>query len=493
VFETVLIANRGEIAVRVIRTCQRLGLKTIAVYSEADSGAMHVRLADDAVLLGPAPAPQSYVDATKVLEAAKVSGAQAVHPGYGFLAENAGFARRVAEAGLTWIGPPPDAIETMGDKVRARNAMAAAGVPVAPGTTEPVTEVADAVAAAAEIGYPLMVKAVAGGGGIGMSAVDGEPALRIAFETARTRAERFFGSPAILLERYLAPARHVEVQVLGLADGRVVALGERDCSVQRRHQKVAEETPSPGITPALRERMHAAALQAARAVNYRGAGTVECLVPTGQHPAVQHPAAQDPAVQHPAAQDPAAQDPAGQHPAGQHPVGQHPAAEPDQFYFLEMNTRLQVEHPVTELVTGIDLVEQQLLIAAGRPPTFDPDNPPARRGHAVEFRIYAEDPKRFLPGPGMIRTWQEPSGEGIRVDSGYSAGDTVTPYYDPLMAKLCAWGPDRDAALERLRGAVAEFVVEGPKCNLPFFAELLANAEFVSGRYDTGLVSRMRS
>jgi acetyl-CoA carboxylase biotin carboxylase subunit len=451
VFETVLIANRGEIAVRVIRTCQRLGLKTVAVYSEADAGAMHVRLADDAILLGPAPAPQSYVDATKVLEAAKVSGAQAVHPGYGFLAENAGFARRVVEAGLTWIGPPADAIETMGDKVRARNAMAAAGVPVAPGTTEPVTEVADAVAAAAEIGYPLMVKAAAGGGGIGMSAVDGEPALRTAFETARTRAERFFGSSEILLERYLAPSRHVEVQVLGLADGRVVALGERDCSVQRRHQKVAEETPSPGVTPALRERMHAAAVRAARAVNYRGAGTVECLVPTGP-------------------------DPAG----------------PDQFYFLEMNTRLQVEHPVTELVTGIDLVEQQLLVAAGRPPTFDPDHPPAPRGHAVEFRIYAEDPKRFLPGPGTIRTWQEPSGEGIRVDSGYSAGDTVTPYYDPLMAKLCAWGPDRDAALERLRAAAAEFVVEGPKCNLPFLTELLANAEFASGRYDTGLVSRMR-
>jgi len=458
VFETVLIANRGEIAVRVIRTCQRLGLKTIAVYSEADSGAMHVRLADDAVLLGPAPAPQSYMDPTKVLEAAKVSGAQAVHPGYGFLAENAGFARRVAEAGLIWIGPPADAIETMGDKVRARNAIAAAGVPVAPGSTDPLTEVADAVAAAAEIGYPLMVKAAAGGGGIGMSAVDGEPALRTAFETAQTRAERFFGSPAILLERYLAPARHVEVQVLGLADGRVVALGERDCSVQRRHQKVAEETPSPGVTPALRERMHAAAVQAARAVNYRSAGTVECLVPTAQDPAAQNP-----------------------------------TAEPDQFYFLEMNTRLQVEHPVTELVTGIDLVEQQLLVAAGRPPTFDPDNPPAPRGHAVEFRVYAEDPKRFLPGPGVIRTWQEPSGEGIRVDSGYSAGDTVTPYYDPLMAKLCAWGPDRDAALERLRGAVAEFVVEGPKCNLLFFAELLANAEFVSGRYDTGLVSRMRS
>jgi acetyl-CoA carboxylase biotin carboxylase subunit len=452
VFETVLVANRAEIAVRVIRTCQRLGLKAVAVYSEADAGARHVRAADDAVLLGPAPAAQSYLDMDKVLEAAKVSGAQAVHPGYGFLAESADFARLVTEAGLTWIGPPADAIETMGDKVAARNAMAAAGVPVVPGSTDPLTGVEDAVRAAAGIGYPLMVKAAAGGGGIGMSAVDGEAALRAAFETARTRAERFFGSPSVLLEQYLAPARHVEVQVLGLADGRVVALGERDCSVQRRHQKVAEETPSPGVSPRLRERMVAAAVQAAYAVGYRSAGTVECLVPAGEDPDMQ----------------------------------------PERFYFLEMNTRLQVEHPVTELVTGIDLVEQQLRIAAGEPPTFDPDHPPAGRGHAVEFRVYAEDPKRFLPGPGRITAWREPAGDGIRVDSGYAAGDVVTPYYDPLMAKLCAWGPDRDAALDRLRTAVADFAVEGPKCNLPFFAELLGNAEFASGRYDTGLVSRMR-
>jgi acetyl-CoA carboxylase biotin carboxylase subunit len=448
VFETVLVANRAEIAARVIRTCQRMGLKTVAVYSEADAGGVHVRLADDAVLLGPAPAPQSYLDIDRVLEAARVSGAEAVHPGYGFLAENAGFARRVTDAGLIWIGPPADAIEAMGDKVTARNAMAAAGVPVAPGSTEPVTELSVAVEAAEQVGYPLMVKAAAGGGGIGMSAVDGEAALRTAFETARTRAERFFGSPAILLERYVSPARHVEVQVLGLTDGRVVALGERDCSVQRRHQKVAEETPSPALTPPLRERMLAAAVQAARAVHYRGAGTIEFLVSADQ---------------------------------------------PDHFYFLEMNTRLQVEHPVTELVTGIDLVEQQLLIAAGQPPTFDPDRPPEPTGHAVELRVYAEDPKRFLPGPGTITAWREPTGDGIRVDAGYAAGDTVTPYYDPLMAKLCAWGADRDAALDRLRTAVAQFVIEGPKCNLPFFTELLGNPEFVSGRYDTGLIARMRA
>jgi acetyl-CoA carboxylase biotin carboxylase subunit len=452
VFETVLVANRGEIAVRVIRTCQRLGVKAIAVYSEADAGAAHVRLADEAVLLGPAPAAESYLDIDRVLEAAKVSGAQAIHPGYGFLAENARFAGRVTEAGLTWIGPPAEVIELMGDKITARNTMSAAGVPVAPGTTEPVTELDAAVAAAAAVGYPLMVKASAGGGGIGMSIVADESALTAAFETARTRAERFFGSPEILLERYVPSARHIEVQVLGLADGRVVALGERDCSVQRRHQKVLEETPSPGVGPQLRARMLAGAVQAAAAVGYRNAGTVECLVPTGQV-----------------------------------------AGDQETYYFLEMNTRLQVEHPVTELVTGIDLVEQQLLVAAGEPVTFDPDNPPAPNGHAVEFRVYAEDPKRFLPGPGAITRWDEPVGEGIRVDAGYSAGDTVTPYYDPLLAKLCAWGADRSEALDRLRAAAAEFTVEGPKCNLPFAAELLADQDFLAGNYDTGLVGRLRS
>jgi acetyl-CoA carboxylase biotin carboxylase subunit len=445
VFETVLVANRGEIAVRVIRTCQRLGIKAVAVYSEADAGALHVRLADEAVLLGPAPAPQSYLDSARVLEAAKVTGAQAVHPGYGFLAENAAFAAAVADAGLAWVGPARAAIETMGDKVAARAAMAAAGVPVAVGTG-PLPDAGAAARAAAEIGYPVMVKAAAGGGGIGMSAVADEAELRAAFDTARTRAERFFGSPAVFLERYVARARHVEVQVLGLADGRVLALGERDCSVQRRHQKVAEETPSPGVTPELRERMLAAAVRAATAVDYRSAGTVECLVDV----------------------------------------------DTGDFVFLEMNTRLQVEHPVTELVTGIDLVEEQLRVAAGDPPALDPHAPPAPTGHALELRVYAEDPKRFLPGPGAVSRWEEPAGEGVRVDAGYAAGDTVTPYYDPLMAKLCVWAPDRDAALARARAAVAAFVVEGPKCNLPFFTELLAEPDFVSGRYDTGLVARMR-
>jgi acetyl-CoA carboxylase, biotin carboxylase subunit len=447
VFETVLVANRGEIATRIIRTCQLLGIKAVAVHSEADAGALHVREADESVLLGPPPAAQSYLDMDALVEAARVTGAQAVHPGYGFLSENAEFARRVRRAGLTWIGPDPDTIEAMGDKIAARNTMAAAGVPVAEGTAMPVLDVEEAVAEAARLGYPLMVKAAAGGGGIGMAAVRDEEGLRAAFQTARTRAERFFGSPAILLERYVPAARHVEVQVLGLPDGRVVALGERDCSVQRRHQKLVEETPSPGVGPQLRERLLAAAVRAAQAVGYRNAGTVEFLVDTST----------------------------------------------EDFVFLEMNARLQVEHPVTELVTGVDLVEEQLHVAAGHEPTFDPADPPRCHGHAIEVRVCAEDPVRFLPGPGRITRWVEPSGEGVRVDAGYTQGDVVTPYYDPLMAKLCVWAEDRRSALARLGAAVAAFQVEGPRCNLPFFTELLANSEFTDGHYDTGIVGRMRA
>jgi acetyl-CoA carboxylase biotin carboxylase subunit len=442
VFESVLVANRGEIARRVIRTVRALGIKAIAVYSEADADLPYVAEADEAVLIGPAQPAKSYLDVDAVMEAARRTNARAVHPGYGFLAENAGFARRVTDDGLIWIGPPADAITAMGDKISARNLMEKAGVPVATGTREPVPDAEAAVAAG--IGYPVMVKAAGGGGGIGMSVAYDEAELRKAFETARTRAERFFGNSDILLERFIERARHVEIQILGLADGTVVALGERDCSVQRRHQKVVEETPSAGVGPELRARMLAAAVRAGEAVGYRGAGTVECLV------------------------DPVAQE----------------------FVFLEMNTRLQVEHPVTELVTGIDLVEQQLLIAAGEPVTFTTAEP---RGHAIEFRVYAEDPKRFLPSPGDITVWEEPSGDVIRVDSGYQAGNKVTPFYDPLLAKLCVYGADRAQALATARTAVGEFRIEGLKTNLPFFAELLANPEFVSGDYDTGLVERMRA
>jgi len=443
--DSVLVANRGEIARRVIRTARRLGITAVAVYSDADAELPYVREADQAVHIGPAQPALSYLNGAAIIDAARKTAAAAVHPGYGFLAENADFAGQVIAAGLTWVGPDPAAIEQMGDKIRARNLMERAGVPVSPGSREPLTDEAAAVTEADRIGYPVMVKAAAGGGGIGMGVAASEAELRAAFATARSRAERFFGSPEILIERYVEHARHVEVQILGLADGRVLALGERDCSVQRRHQKVAEETPSPGVSPPLRDQMLAAAVRAGQAVGYRGAGTVECLVDTG---------------------------------AGS-------------FVFLEMNTRLQVEHPVTELVTGLDLVEQQFLIAAGEPPSFDPAAVrPA--GHALELRVYAEDPVRFLPAPGTITRWEEPAGDGIRVDSGYQAGNTVTPYYDPLLAKLCVYGADRAQALARARDAVAAFTVEGPKTNLAFHAELLASPDFVSGDYDTSLVSKLR-
>jgi acetyl-CoA carboxylase, biotin carboxylase subunit len=443
--DSVLVANRGEIARRVLRTARRMGIRGVAVYSDADAELPYVHEADEAVHIGPAQPARSYLDAAAIIEAARKTNAEAVHPGYGFLAENADFARQVIAAGLTWVGPDPAAIEQMGDKIRARNLMERSGVPVSPGSREPVTDAAAAIAEADRIGYPVMVKAAAGGGGIGMGVAAGPAELNAAFETARSRAERFFGSPEILLERYVTRARHVEVQILGLADGRVLALGERDCSVQRRHQKVAEETPSPGVSAGLRKQMLAAAVRAGEAVGYRGAGTVECLVDT----------------------------------------------QAGSFVFLEMNTRLQVEHPVTELVTGIDLVEQQFLIAAGEPPSFDPAAI-TPQGHALELRIYAEDPKRFLPGPGTITEWAEPEGEGIRVDAGYQAGNTVTPFYDPLLAKLCVYAVDRQTALERARKAVAGFAIAGPKTNLAFHAELLTSPEFVSGDYDTSLISRMR-
>src|ERR1700678_2677189 len=436
-FDSVLVANRAEIARRVIRTARRMGIRSVAVYSEADADLPYVSEADQAAPIGPAPPAQSYLDAAAIIDAARKTGAAAVHPGYGFLATTGACARQVMAAGLIWVGPDPAAIDQMGDKIRARNLMEQAGVPVSPGSREPVTDVTAALAEADRIGYPLKVTAAAGGGGIGMGVAAGQAGLQAAFETARSRAERFFGSPEILIERYVERARHVEVQILGLADGRVLALGERDCSVQRRHQKVAEETPSPGVSAGLREQMLAAAVRAGEAVGYRGAGTVECLVD----------------------------------------------AETGSFVFLEMNTRLQVEHPVTELVTGIDLVEQQFLIAAGEPVSFDPAAVrPA--GHALELRVYAEDPVRFLPGPGRITEWEEPSGEGVRVDAGYRAGNTVTPFYDPLLAKLCIHGADRDQALARARQAVADFRIVGPKTNLPFHADLLASTEFTSGDYD---------
>jgi acetyl/propionyl-CoA carboxylase alpha subunit len=442
VIESLLVANRGEIARRIIRTARRLGIRTVAVHSEPDAELPFVAEADRAVpLSGPHPS-HVYRDVDALLAAAKSTGAQAIHPGYGFLSENAGFARTVVEHGLTWVGPPPAAIAVMGDKIMARNLMASAGVPVAPGTTSPPPDLAAAVAAAAEVGYPVMVKAAAGGGGMGMAVAPDEESLRREYEKVASFADRLFGDSSVLLERYFPRVRHVEAQILGLADGTVVALGERECSVQRRNQKLAEETPSPALTPGQRSALLAAAVRAGEAVDYRNAGTVEFLFAPGS----------------------------------------------GEFFFLEMNTRLQVEHPVTEAVYGIDLVEAQLRVAAGLPVTV-PDQP---AGHAIELRINAEDPKRFMPGPGAITEWVEPAGEGVRVDAGYAAGNTVTPYYDSLMAKLVVHGADRAEALVRARTAVAGFRVAGPKCNLPFFTELLDSDEFVSGDYDTGIVARMR-
>jgi len=444
VIGSLLVANRGEIARRVIRTGRRLGIRTVAVYSEADAALPFVAEADESVLIGPANPAQSYRNVEAILDAAKSTGAEAIHPGYGFLSENAAFARTVESNGLVWVGPGAEAIAAMGDKINARNLMAAAGVPVAPGTTDPAATIDAALDAAAVIGYPIMVKAAAGGGGMGMGVAADESALRTEYEKVRAFAERMFGDGSVLLERYFPRVRHIEVQILGLADGRVVALGERECSVQRRNQKVLEESPSPAVDSALRERLCAAAVRAGEAVHYRNAGTVECLF------------------------DPDSGD----------------------FFFLEMNTRLQVEHPVTELVYGVDLVEEQLRVASGLAPTFTELTP---NGHAIELRINAEDPKRFLPGPGAITAWSEPTGEGVRVDSGYTAGTTVTPFYDSLMAKLVVWGPDRATAISRARAAAAGFEIVGPKCNLPFFAEVLENAEFISGDYDTGIIGRMRS
>src|ERR1700712_4469128 len=415
-FSTLLVANRGEIARRIIRTAREMGIRTVAVHSDVDADLPFVREADTTVLLGGAAPAESYRNTERILQAAKETGAEAIHPGYGFLSENADFARAVQNAGLIWVGPDPEVIQTMGDKINARNIMQDAGVPVAPGTREPIVDPAEVARVAEQIGFPVMIKAAAGGGGMGMSVANDAAQAATEFERIAAFAERMFGDSAVLMERFLPVARHVEVQILGLADGRIVALGERDCSVQRRNQKVAEETPSAALTPELRRQMLEAAVRAGEAVGYRNAGTVECLV------------------------DPTAQT----------------------FVFLEMNTRLQVEHPITEAVTGIDLVEQQLLIAAGLDVTFDPDQVRSR-GHALEFRINAEDPKRFLPGPGKITAWQDPRGEGVRVDAGFADGNTVTPTYDSLMAKLVIHGPDRQQALPPARGAPAHFTLFGPK------------------------------
>jgi acetyl-CoA carboxylase biotin carboxylase subunit len=443
-FKKILIANRGEIAVRVIRACREMDIAAVAVYSEADAPALHVRLADEAYPIGPAPSSESYLRAERVIEAARRSGAEAIHPGYGFLAENAEFARAVAEAGLVFIGPSPEAMELMGSKTSARRAAVAAGAPVVPGTTEALTSVEDARETAARIGYPIMLKAAAGGGGKGMRLVAQESELASAFETARGEAASAFGDESVYMEKAVERPRHIEIQVFADAHGNFVHLGERECSIQRRHQKVIEECPSPINDSTLRERMGAAAVQIARAADYVGAGTVEFLVSDVTR----------------------------------------------EFYFLEMNTRLQVEHPVTELVTGYDLVREQIRVASGAPLSFSQADV-RWTGHAVECRVYAEDPEQnFMPSPGRITFLRLPTGPCVRDDGGVYEGAEVSIYYDPMISKLATWGRTREEAIERMRRALSEYAVGGIKTTLPFFREVMRDEEFVAGRLDTGFIPR---
>jgi acetyl-CoA/propionyl-CoA carboxylase biotin carboxyl carrier protein len=440
-FAKVLVANRGEIAVRIFRTLRELGIASVAVYSEADRGRLHTEVADEAYLIGPGPPGESYLRGDVVVETALRAGAEAVHPGYGFLAENAGFARLVEQAGLVWIGPPPDAIEAMGSKIAARRRMQAAGVPIIPGTTEPVESIEALRAAADEIGYPLAIKASAGGGGKGLKIVTAEGELERAFDSARREGEAYFADDAVFVERYLENPRHVEVQVLVDGHGHGIHLGERDCTIQRRHQKLVEETPSPAVDDDLRSRIGAIAVEAARAVGYRSAGTIEGLLTS----------------------------------AGE-------------YFFLEMNTRIQVEHTVTELVTGLDLVREQVRIAAGEPLTLRQEDV-VLRGHAIECRINAEDvTKGFLPAPGRITAYREPGGPGVRVDSGVREGDEISGLYDPMIAKLVVHDCDRETARRRMLRALAEFVIEGPPTLLGFHRALLEHPCFVAGETCHGVV-----
>jgi acetyl-CoA/propionyl-CoA carboxylase biotin carboxyl carrier protein len=440
-FTKVLVANRGEIAVRLFRTLHELGIATVAVYSDADRGRLHAEVADEAYLIGPGPPAESYLRGDVVVETALRAGAEAVHPGYGFLAENAGFARLVESAGLVWIGPPAEAIEAMGSKIAARRRMQEARVPVVPGTVDPVESLEDARAAARDVGYPIAIKASGGGGGKGLKVVRDEDEVARAYESARREGEAYFADSTVYVERYISDPRHVEVQVLADAHGNVVHLGERDCTMQRRHQKLVEETPSPAVDDDLRARIGRIAVDAARAVSYRSAGTVEgLLTPEGE------------------------------------------------FFFLEMNTRIQVEHTITELVTGLDLVREQVLIAAGEPLSFGQADV-TWRGHAIECRINAENVSQgFLPAPGRITAYREPGGPGVRVDSGVRAGDEVSGLYDPLVAKLIVHDTDREAARRRMVRALEEFVVEGPPTLIGFHLALLEHPCFVAGSTCGGVV-----
>jgi acetyl-CoA carboxylase biotin carboxylase subunit len=443
VFDKILIANRGEIAVRVARACRDLGVPSVAVYSEADRGALHVRMADEAWLCGPPRATESYLAVDRLLEIAERSGADAVHPGYGFLSENGDFADACEKRGIVFIGPSPDVLRAMGDKVTSRRMMQAAGVPVVPGSTDALGD-DEAVAFAREIGLPVMVKASGGGGGRGLRIVSSEKDLAPAIARARSEAAASFGHDTIYIEKAISSPRHIEVQVLADRHGNAVHLFERECSIQRRHQKLVEEAPACGIGPERRRALGEAALAATRSVDYVGAGTVEFLVDA--------------------------------------------SSKEEPFYFLEMNTRVQVEHPVTEAITRIDIVREMIRVAAGEPLSFGQDDVRVQ-GHAIEARIYAEDPaKGFLPSPGAITVFRTPDGPGVRVDSGVQAGDTVTPHYDAMLAKLVVWGATRPEAIARLDRALAEFSVGGIKTSIPFHRRVLRHPDFIDGRYDTGFV-----
>jgi acetyl-CoA/propionyl-CoA/long-chain acyl-CoA carboxylase, biotin carboxylase, biotin carboxyl carrier protein len=440
-FSKVLVANRGEIAIRIFRTLRELGIGTIAVYSEADRGSLHVRRADEARLLGGGAPAESYLNQERILEAARAGGAEAIHPGYGFLAENADFARAVGAAGLVWIGPPPEAIEAMGSKTEARERMAAAGVPIIPGTTEPVPSAAEVVRLGDELGWPLAIKASAGGGGKGFKVVRQGDDVERAFESAQREGEAYFSDPAVYVERYLEDPRHVEVQVLADAHGNVIHLGERDCTIQRRHQKLVEETPSPAVDAELRARIGAIAVEAARAVGYRSAGTIEGLLDRD-----------------------------------------------GAYYFMEMNTRIQVEHTVTEMATGLDLVREQVLIGAGEPLWLSQDDV-RLTGHAIECRINAEDPSNgFLPTPGRIAGYREPAGPGVRVDSGVEDGSEISPLYDPMVAKLIVHGVDREHARRRMLRALDEYEIGGVTTLLGFHRALLSHPCFADGGTCHGIV-----
>ena len=441
VFSKVLVANRGEIAVRIFRTLRELGIGTVAVYSEADRGSLHVAAADEAYLIGPGPPAESYLNQERLLETAARARVEAIHPGYGFLAENAGFARACEAAGVTWIGPPPEAIEVMGSKTAAREAMQAAGVPIVPGTTAAIDSADEVVRLGDEIGWPIAIKASAGGGGKGLKVVNGPDEAGRAFESARREGEAYFSDPAVYVERYLEDPRHVEVQVLADAEGNVIHLGERDCTIQRRHQKLVEETPSPAVGPELRKRIGEIGVEAARAVGYRSAGTIEGLLDRDGN-----------------------------------------------YFFLEMNTRIQVEHTVTEVVTGLDLVREQVLIAAGEQLSVRQEDV-RLAGHSFECRINAEDPsKGFLPSPGRITSYREPGGPGVRVDSGVTAGSEVVGLYDPLIAKLVVHGVDREHARRRMLRALDEYEIGGIKTLLGFHKALLEHPCFVAGETCHGVV-----